>query len=206
MLGPLEVLKLDQPIVISLEDLVPRDHFYRRWNGSLDLTVMCDLVKECCSPMDRPSIDPVVFVRLQLVMYFEGLRFERQLMRFAADRLSIRWYRGYDLHEYDLKEHLEALLMDGLTRRSHPRAKRSIRRRSYSKSISWRSPAGKDTTSLSSASRKISIWRRSVENARMYTREKAKSPFNHGSSAASRRLSRSSAMRSWRTQNEVSAS
>ena len=91
MLGPLEVLKLDQPIVISLEELVPRDHFYRRWDESLDLTVVRDLVKECYSPMGRPSIDPVLFVRLQLVMYFEGLRFERQLMRFAADRLSIRW-------------------------------------------------------------------------------------------------------------------
>ncbi len=32
-------------------------------------------------------------------MFFEGLRSERQLMRVAADRLSIRWYLGYDLHE-----------------------------------------------------------------------------------------------------------
>src|SRR3712207_4373272 len=32
-------------------------------------------------------------------MFFEGLRSERQLMRVAADRLSLRWYLGYDLHE-----------------------------------------------------------------------------------------------------------
>ena len=45
----------------------------------------------------RPSIDPVVFFKLQLVMYFEGLRSERQLMRHTADRLSVLWYLGYDL-------------------------------------------------------------------------------------------------------------
>ena len=47
----------------------------------------------------RPSVDPVVFFKLQLVMFFEDLRSERQLMRVVADRLSVRWYLGYDLHE-----------------------------------------------------------------------------------------------------------
>src|SRR5215204_5014529 len=32
-------------------------------------------------------------------MFFEDLRSERQLMEVAADRLSLRWYLGYDLHE-----------------------------------------------------------------------------------------------------------
>ena len=46
----------------------------------------------------RASI-PVVFFKLQLVMFFEGIRSERQLMRLVADRLSVRWYIGYDLGE-----------------------------------------------------------------------------------------------------------
>jgi hypothetical protein len=32
-------------------------------------------------------------------MFFEGIRSERLLMRHAADRLSVRWYVGYDLDE-----------------------------------------------------------------------------------------------------------
>jgi hypothetical protein len=32
-------------------------------------------------------------------MFFEGLRSERQLMQVVADRLSLRWYLGYDLGE-----------------------------------------------------------------------------------------------------------
>src|SRR4051812_49488878 len=37
-------------------------------------------------------------------MFFEDLRSERQLMRVASDRLSLRWYLGYDLFE-PLPEH-----------------------------------------------------------------------------------------------------
>lgn len=47
----------------------------------------------------RPSADPVVFFKLRLIMFFEGLRSERELMRVATDRLSVRWCLGYDLHE-----------------------------------------------------------------------------------------------------------
>src|SRR6266550_2049997 len=32
-------------------------------------------------------------------MFFDGIRSERQLMQMAADRLSVRWYLGYDLSE-----------------------------------------------------------------------------------------------------------
>src|SRR5215211_9304597 len=32
-------------------------------------------------------------------MFFEDLRSERQLMQMVADRLSLRWYLGYDLSE-----------------------------------------------------------------------------------------------------------
>src|SRR5687767_3962485 len=84
---------------VTLEDLVPPDHFYRHLERTLDLTFVRDLVKETYAEAGRPSIDPVVFFKLQLVMFFEGLRSERQLMRVAADRLSLRWYLGYDLAE-----------------------------------------------------------------------------------------------------------
>ena len=84
---------------VSLEDLVPPDSFYRHLDSSLDLSFVRDLVAGCYSPIGRPGVDPVVFFKLQLVMFFEGVRSERQLMRVATDRLSIRWYLGYDLHE-----------------------------------------------------------------------------------------------------------
>ena len=60
---------------------------------------MRDLVADSYAPVGRPSVDPIVFFKLQLVMFFEGIRSERELVRVAADRLSVRWYLGYDLHE-----------------------------------------------------------------------------------------------------------
>ena len=87
------------PREVSLEDLVPRDNFYRRLEAALDLSFVRDLARHLYARGGRPSVDPVVFFKLQLVLFFEGLRSERELMRVAADRLSVRWYLGYDLHE-----------------------------------------------------------------------------------------------------------
>src|SRR5919199_4360962 len=81
---------------VSLEDLVPKDHFYRHVERALDLAFVRDLVTSCYAPIGRPSVDPVVFFKLQLAMFFEGIRSERQLMEVAADRLSLRWFLGYD--------------------------------------------------------------------------------------------------------------
>ncbi len=86
-------------ITTSLEDLVPQDHFYRHLERTLDLSFVRQFVQETYAGIGRPSIDPVVFFKLQLVMFFEGIRSERQLMRQAADRLSVLWYIGYDLGE-----------------------------------------------------------------------------------------------------------
>ena len=87
------------PRDVSLEELVPEDHFYRRLQATLDLSFVRELVAPLYAGGGRPSVDPVVFFKLQLVMFFEDLRSERQLMRAVADRLSVRWYLGYDLFE-----------------------------------------------------------------------------------------------------------
>ncbi len=65
---------------LSLEQLVPEDNFYRRLDASLDLSFVRELVKECYASSGRPSVDPVVFFRLQLVMFFEDMR-DRALAR-----------------------------------------------------------------------------------------------------------------------------
>ena len=85
--------------VVSLEDLVPSTHFYRHLDHVLDLSFVRDLVKETYAHGGRPSIDPVVFFKLQLVMFFEDIRSERLLMQLVADKLSVRWYVGYNLDE-----------------------------------------------------------------------------------------------------------
>jgi len=75
---------------VTLDELVPSDHFYRHLERTLDLAFVRDLVRDAYADIGRPSIDPVVFFKLHLVLFFEGLRSERQLLRVVGDRLSLR--------------------------------------------------------------------------------------------------------------------
>ena len=99
MLGPPKLRLLDQPVTISLEELVPADHFYRYLDATLDLSFIRTWVQDCYAAGGRPSIDPVVFFKLQLILFFEWLRSERKLMETVALNLAHRWYLGYHLDE-----------------------------------------------------------------------------------------------------------
>ncbi len=74
MLGPPKSRQLDDPIRISLEELVPRNHFYRHLERALDLAFVRDLVREAYAGIGRPSIDPVVFFKLQLILFADLVR------------------------------------------------------------------------------------------------------------------------------------
>ena len=99
MLGPPKPRRLAQPIAISLEDLVPRDHFYRHLEAKLDLGFVREWTRELYADRGRPAIDPVIYFKLQLIMFFEGIRSERQLIETASLHLAHRWYLGYALDE-----------------------------------------------------------------------------------------------------------
>ena len=87
------------PPDVSLEELVPKDNFYRRLEERLNLSFVRAMVAPLYARDGRPSVDPEVFFKLQLAMFFENVCSERQLMRVVADRISVRWYLGYELHE-----------------------------------------------------------------------------------------------------------
>src|SRR5215210_6614648 len=100
MLGARKERRAPRLVPVCLAAAVPADHFYRHLDAALDLGFVRDWVGDCYAERGRPSIDPVVFFKLQLVMFFEGIRSERHLLRVVADRLSVRWYLGYDLDEW----------------------------------------------------------------------------------------------------------
>jgi hypothetical protein len=64
MLGPAKSRRLDEPIAVSLEELVPPDNFYRHLETKLDLAFVREWVTELYAERGRPSIDPVVFFKL----------------------------------------------------------------------------------------------------------------------------------------------
>ena len=99
MLGPPKARHVDRPVLVSLEDLVPPGHFYRHLEAALDLAFVRELVRDRYAGIGRPSLDPVIFFKLQLILFFEGLRSERKLVETASLHLAHRWYLGYALDE-----------------------------------------------------------------------------------------------------------
>lgn len=77
---------------LSLKELVPTGNLYRRLEERLDLSFVRELVEGLYAPSGRPSVDPAVFFKPELILFFEDLRSERQLMEVVVDRLSLRWY------------------------------------------------------------------------------------------------------------------
>ena len=67
------------PADLSREVLVPEDNFYGRLEERIDLSFVRELVRPLYAGGGRTSIDPVVFFKLQLILFFEDLRSERRL-------------------------------------------------------------------------------------------------------------------------------
>jgi transposase InsO family protein len=68
-------------VLVSQEALVPAHPFYHHLGATLDLGFVRELVRDRYAVIGRPSLDPVVFFKLQLILFFEGLHSERQLIR-----------------------------------------------------------------------------------------------------------------------------
>jgi hypothetical protein len=53
------------PIDVSLEELFPEEHLCRRLQARLDLSFVRELVAPRYAKGGRPSVDPVVFFKVQ---------------------------------------------------------------------------------------------------------------------------------------------
>ena len=62
-----------------LDERVPNDHLLRRVDAVLDLSFVREAMAAHYSAIGRPSVDPVLMIRMLLVGYLYGIRSERQL-------------------------------------------------------------------------------------------------------------------------------
>jgi transposase len=95
MLGPPKESHRDELFLDSFEQRLPASNFYRKLDATLDLSFVRDWVADKYAAIGRPSIDPVVFFKLELILFFDGLRSERLLMEMADLNIAQRWYLGY---------------------------------------------------------------------------------------------------------------
>src|SRR6202158_3976195 len=75
-----------------LEEGVPDDHLVRDIAGILDLDWVRAELAPHYSPIGRPSIDPVLMIRMLVVGYVFAIRSERLLCREVQVNLAYRWF------------------------------------------------------------------------------------------------------------------
>lgn len=76
----------------DLDEVVPPDHLVRQINGALDLSWVHKELAPYYSHTGRPSIDPVLMIRMLIVGYVFALRSERRLCAEVQVNLAYRWF------------------------------------------------------------------------------------------------------------------
>mgnify|MGYP002626617026 CR=1 FL=1 len=85
---------------ITIEDLVPQDHFLRKLDAVLDLSFVYEETEGLYSKKyGRPPIDPVVLVKYVLVGFLYGIPSRRQIEQRVTTDVALRWYLGLDLFD-----------------------------------------------------------------------------------------------------------
>ena len=82
---------------INLGKLIPEDEPLRRINRVLKLDFVREEVARFYGRNGNESIDPVIIVKLMLLLFLDDVPSERELMRVTAMRIDYRWFLGYDL-------------------------------------------------------------------------------------------------------------
>ena len=75
-----------------LDEVVPDDHLVRQIQGLLDLSWVYAELSPYYSEIGRPSIDPVLMIRMLIIGYVFAIRSERQICREVRVNLAYRWF------------------------------------------------------------------------------------------------------------------
>ena len=86
-------------LCVTLESLMPEQHFLRDLDRLVDFDFVYEEAAAMYSHTGRPSIDPVVIVKMMLLGYLYGIDSERRLEREVQVNLAFRWFLGIDLDE-----------------------------------------------------------------------------------------------------------
>lgn len=92
--------KRDQYEMISISELVPNNHLLRKVDTILDLNFVYELVEDkYCLDNGRPSIDPVILVKILLIQRLFGIKSMRQTIKEIETNVAYRWYLGYSFSD-----------------------------------------------------------------------------------------------------------
>lgn len=92
--------KREQLQMICMDDLVPQNHLLRIIDKAIDWRFIYDLVEDKYSPdFGRPSMDPVVLIKIPFIQYLYGIKSMRQTIKGIEVNVAYRWFLGLEMQE-----------------------------------------------------------------------------------------------------------
>ncbi len=86
--------------IVSIEDLVPKDHLLRKIEAAIDWNFIYDLVEDkYCHDNGRPSINPVALIKIPFIQYLYGIRSMRQTIKDIEVNVAYRWFLGLGFND-----------------------------------------------------------------------------------------------------------
>src|SRR5437764_13089037 len=99
MMGRLERDQEQLFYSFCLEEVVPDDHQVRAIAAVFDLSWVYGDLSPHYPALGRPSVDPVLMIRMLILGYAFGLRSERLLCREVKVNLAYRWFCGLSIED-----------------------------------------------------------------------------------------------------------
>ena len=99
MMGRLKSEQAQLFYQFQLDDAVPEDHLVRKIDTVLDLSWLRSELAAHYSSIGRPSIDPVLMIRMLIIGYVFAIRSERALCREVQVNLAYRWFCGLSIED-----------------------------------------------------------------------------------------------------------
>ena len=88
----------EQMMMFSMDDMVPQNHMLRLIDKAINWNFIYDLVEEkYCPDNGRPSMDPVMLIKIPFIQYLYGIKSMRQTMKEIEVNVAYRWFLGLDM-------------------------------------------------------------------------------------------------------------
>ena len=90
--------KREQVQMFCMDDMVPQDHLLRIIDKAINWNFIYDLVQDKYSHDNgRPSMDPVMLIKIPFIQYLYGIRSMRQTMKEIEVNVAYRWFLGLEM-------------------------------------------------------------------------------------------------------------
>ena len=81
-------------MLVNIDNLVSQGHFLRKLDATVSFDFVYEIMALLYSDRGRPSVDPVLLIKMLLVGYFYNIDSERKLEEEVKYNIAYRWFLG----------------------------------------------------------------------------------------------------------------